>query len=107
MDLPRIPCRLQTHGISGQVTISNSFLYKLSVYDESFVEIGSILAFGLDKIAEPEDMLDQEVYETICSEFDVSAHEVVRPNKIELLLSNRSLQLLPDSVYKIENMGLS
>ena len=51
-------------------------------------------------------MLDQEIYEEICSEFDVPAHEVVRPNKIELLLSNRSLQLLPDSVQKIGNMGL-
>ena len=39
LDLPRIPCRLQTHGISGQVTVSDSFLYKLSVYDESSVEI--------------------------------------------------------------------
>ena len=106
LNLPKRPCKLQTHGINGQISFNDSWVYKLSIHDKDNVEHDTIFAFGLDKIAEPESRLDQPAYEDLCSDLGIDARDVKRPSEIDFLISNRNVELLADRLDKVGKIGI-
>ena len=99
------PVELVVDGIGGTKTNVDTMLYQVTLVDNSGGR-HVVMCYGMDKICDLEETVDQEKYESVVAKFKISPDSVKRPKKIEMLLGVREPWLHPKEVKQIDNMAL-
>ena len=96
---------LIVEGIGGKVSHYKTKVYQVPIFDKEGKQF-IIPCFGLNKISCVAQPPNKESYKQLCKKFDVSPHQVRRPQSIDLLLSMKHNFLHPQPVLSINGMVL-
>ena len=78
-----------------------SKVYEVPVREDNN-KIHVLECYGVNVISRPVGLPDTKSYEAICKQFNVPAGKVKRPRRIDLLISMRESQLLPEKVKSLK-----
>ena len=106
MKLKGNPVELLTEGFGGNVTKISTAEYQVPIEDKEG-KIYYLPCYGTDVITSDNNLPDEESYKEMCREFGINPNQVVRPKKIELLISMREQHLHPKVKRSIEGMSLA
>ena len=99
------PVELITEGFGGVETRIQTKLYSVPIIDTKN-RIHYLPCYGTDKITTDSILPNAASYQRLCKSFNVDPSEVLRPKKIELLISMRSGYLHPCDSNSVEIGGM-